>query len=419
MKKQMSNNLTDLNILPVNKTVVFYSPLEGKDVLVRTGTISEGSCFFHALLHAYSKDYISMNSTGRMKFVKKLRSSIAGRTDKERWETLSNGMIARIPFQENVNTILSDFYRYIKNPSKEGKTKSVRKVIRSVIDESNEKRDIESYSLITEMLPIDEAFEKNILPSAYEKCNESKVSECKKTVVRFSVKFYQKEFDKLIADDGDVIGKDKISLYIKKFEKLVREIVQEAEYSAYAEYIENLHDASMEVDSYTIGLISDKFNRDIYFIDSRTRMPYRDASKDNLKRRKSIIVIWTGGCHYEIVGRLMAGNRIQREFDYKDPLIKRLHTYLCYPERIPDEYPNLIHYLPKDIRKKIGYGVSDDEYSKSNKNNPKSSDEDEYEKSSDYEKSGSDSDSDPINSPLQKNKVSKISESSSDDDSDV
>ena len=326
-----------------------------------------------------------MNTNGRIKFVKKLRSSIAIRVDKEKWENLSNGVIAKIQFQENVNTILSDFYKYIKNSSKEGKTKSVRKVIRSVIHEDNEKNDIETYSLITEMLPLDQAFENDILPSAYKKCNDDSVSECKKTIVRLSVKFYEKEFAKL--NGSNIIGKGKILSYVNKFEKLIKEIVKEAEDSAYTEYIESLNDAIIEADSYTIGLISDKLNRDIYFIDSRTRMPYRDSGKDNLKKRTSIVVIWNGGCHYEIVGRLMAGNRIQREFEYKDPLIKCLYTYLCYPEKIPMEYPNLVEYMTKDIRKKIGYAVSDDYNSKSHKH---SSDDDDYEKSSEYEKSDSD-----------------------------
>ena len=71
----MNHQLETLRLLPVNKTVVFYSPIEGNDVLVRTGTIAEGSCFFHSLLHAYSKEYISMDIKVRMKFVKKLRSS--------------------------------------------------------------------------------------------------------------------------------------------------------------------------------------------------------------------------------------------------------------------------------------------------------------------------------------------------------
>ena len=81
----MSHNLAVLNILPVNKTVVFYSPLEGKDVLVRTGTISEGSCFFHAILHSYSNNYVTMNIEGRMKFVKRLRQSISQKVDKLNW----------------------------------------------------------------------------------------------------------------------------------------------------------------------------------------------------------------------------------------------------------------------------------------------------------------------------------------------
>lgn len=388
----MSSELARLTILPVNKTVVFYSPVEGKDVLVRTGTIAEGSCFFHALLHAYSNDYISMNINGRMKFVKRLRASIARKIDKERWESLSNGLIAKIPFQENVNTILSDFYRFIARGGT-GRTKSVRKVIRSVIHD--EKQDIEAYKLVAEMIPLDEGFEKSILPSAYEKCNESTLSECKKTVVKYSVKYYTKEFSKLEGQLED----ERIKFYIDKLEDLVKCVVDEGENSAYSEYIESLHDASMEVDSYTIGLISEKFNRDIYFIDGRTRMIYRDAGVTNLRKRKSIIVMWTGGCHYEIVGRLLPGNRIQREFDFKDSLIKRIYTYLCKPEKIPSMYPNLTPYLPKELRKKLQIDVSDSEEDRRSDRSERSDDdgryvssEEEYENSSAYEKSESDFD---------------------------
>ena len=152
------SQLKTLKLLPVNKTVVFYSPVEGKDVLVRTGTITDESCFFHALLHSYSKEYCTMDIKGRIKFVKKLRLSIARKIDKERWENLSNGLIAKIPFQENVITLLSDFYRYIER-GKSGRTKSVRRVIQSVIQD--EKQDLEAYKLVTEMIPNDSGFEKN------------------------------------------------------------------------------------------------------------------------------------------------------------------------------------------------------------------------------------------------------------------
>ena len=165
-KPNKMSNLAELTILPVNKTVVFYSPIEGKDVLVRTGTIAEGSCFFHALMHAYSKDYVTMNNDGRLKFIKKLRASISRKIDKSQWEKLSDGLISKVSFQENVNSILYEFYRFVKRGGV-GRTKSVRKVIRDLIN-----NDIESYKLVTEMVPFEEGFEKNILPTVYNKCKE-------------------------------------------------------------------------------------------------------------------------------------------------------------------------------------------------------------------------------------------------------
>lgn len=348
-----------LQLLPVNKTVVFYSPIEGKDVLVRTGTIGEGSCFYHALLHAYSKEYVSMDTRGRKKFVQRLRSSMARKVDKNRWESLSNGLIAKIPFQENINTILNDFYRFISR-GKTGRTKSVRKVIRDIIQKDNED-DIEAYKLVTEMVQLEDGFEKTILPIAYEKCSDDGISKCKKVILQTALNYYRKEFKQL---EGQ-LDQERINFYVSKLEKLVNSVVNEAETSSYSEYIESLQDATMEVDSYTIGLISEKFNRDIYFIDARNRMPYRDGENDNIKKRKAIIVMWTGGCHYEIVGKLLPGNIIKREFDFNDTLINRIYTYLYKPENIPDQYPNLISFLPKEIRNEIGIDVSDSEEDRS------------------------------------------------------
>lgn len=94
----MSNK--NIKRLPVNKTVVFNSPLEGDDdTLVRTGTIGEGSCFFHSVLYGCSKDYASQDRQNRMKIVERLRASIAGNITKESWEDMSGGLIAKIPYQ--------------------------------------------------------------------------------------------------------------------------------------------------------------------------------------------------------------------------------------------------------------------------------------------------------------------------------
>jgi hypothetical protein len=344
----MTNNLDKLNILPINKTAVFYSPLQNKDVLVRTGTIADGSCFFHAILHAYSKDYISMTTEDRIKYVKKLRVSIAKKIDKEKWENLSDGIISKISFEENVNKILSGFYAYIQNDSREC-TKSVKNIIRNIIDDNN-KNDSEVYRLICDMLPFTDTFEKKILPTAYKQSNKNKISECKQIVIQLSIEFYKKEFKNLLSSSTDKIGKDKVLLYIKKLEKLLEEVLKEAEDLSYVNYINSLQDSNVYVDSFTIQLISDKFNRDIYFIDSSTRMPYMNSSKNNLKKRKSIIIMWIGGCHYEIVGKLTDGNKIIREFQYDDQLVKTLYSYLCNQKVIP-KYSRLIP--KKEKNKKV------------------------------------------------------------------
>jgi hypothetical protein len=134
----------------------------------------------------------------------------------------------------------------------------------------------------------------------------------------------------------------------------------------------------MDVDSTTIGLISNYFDRDLYFIDGRTRLPYQNASYNNIKNRKSLIIMWTSGVHYEIVGRLKPDSRIARDFEFYDPLVMRIKTFLQHPNKIPEKYPELIPYLPKNYRQNIGINMSKVE-------------EDNY-KQSDYQESDNEDD---------------------------
>ena len=363
--------MAKLSILPVNKTVVFYSPIEGKDVLVRTGTIPDGTCFYHSLLHGYSKDYVSMDEKGRKKLVSRLRGSITNKVDRERWEKLSGGVVAKIPFQENVLTLLTDFYRHIQQ-DKSGRTKIVRNIIRKVM----KKGDDNTYKLVLEMIPLTE-FEKNILPEIYDKCAEESISTCKDKIVEGAKVFYEKMF----ADMGNKVDSKRANYCVGKLVTLIEEVVNEAEDEAFKDYITNLKDTSIVVDQYTIGLIANRFNRDIFFLDSHTRMPYQKGGVEHINERKTLILLWTGGVHYEVVGRLLPGNRIQREFSADDPLVTRIRTFLCHPERVPKDYPNLVPFLPKQHRRNIGMKSQSKSRSRSDSEYEPSSDEDSDEDS--------------------------------------
>lgn len=382
----MAKHFDKLKRLPVNKTVVFWTPIEGEDVMVRTGTIAEGSCLFHAALHSYSKDYVSMDRRGRMEFVHRLRASLAGKVDREIWEDMGGGLIAKIPFQENVNNILVNFYRFLNNDS-EARGSSTRRVIKKLVGENES--ELELYKLVKELIPIDTGFEQKILPNAYKKTEDSKISDCCVKIIDETILFLNnREEIKSISN--------KKAKYIRDITiKFIKEVLEEAEVSAFKNYVSGLRNVSVNVDTYTIGLISDRFNRDIYFIDGRNRMPYNNTSTtENLKGRKSMILLWINENHYEIVGRLLPGNRIQREFSHDDPIIKKLYTFLIKPEEIHEKFPDLVPYIPQEYRDKlpshIQFPYSDEEDCNKKSHSPSlSSESDLYYDSESYNNSDS------------------------------
>jgi hypothetical protein len=341
-----SQQLSKLTVLPLNKTVVFYSPIEGRDVLVRTGTLSEGNSFVHAIFHAYSKDYVQMEKKGRMKLVSKLYSKISDKFLVKRWEDASTSVVTQVPFQENISELLADFYRFIAK-EKDCKTKNGKKMIKTLL---RDKKDLETYQIICEIISEDD-IEKKLLPAAYEKCTDQTIEKCRELIRDTFKSFVDSALNKL----GKGLEKSKRQFLTDKTIALCDAITEHAEQSAYKKFSKSLKDVSITVDPFTIGILAEKFNRDIYFIDSRTRMPYLFGNKENIKGRKSIVVMWVGGIHYEIVGKLLPGNRIQRQFEKDDPLVKRINTFLYRPENVAEQYPNLIHYLSKDDRTKIGF----------------------------------------------------------------
>lgn len=348
---------SDLSILPVNKTTVFYSPIEGgKDVLVRTGTIPTGNCFYHSLLHAYSRDYVSMDDKERKKIVSKLRRSLPGQVNHHKWKKMSSSITAKISFQNNVISLLKDFYRYIQK-GKKGRTNNIHQVIRNVIKKDD---DDEWYKIILEMVPITQ-FENEILPTVYDRSPKSSISDCQREISSETKRYYKKIFESM---KNSIESKRKHTC-VKKLLHMINSITDEADKMAYKEYKYNIKNTSITVDYHTIKAISDRFDRDIYFINSKTRMPYNNGGKDLLKNRKSIIIMWTGDLHYEVIGRLLPGNRVQREFSKNDPLIKKIYTFLYKPEKVVKKYPNLIPYLPEKYRNKNNNSSSSREYNSS------------------------------------------------------
>jgi hypothetical protein len=371
-------------MLSVNKSVVFYSPTEGEDVLVRTGTIGEGSCLFHALLHAYSKDYASMDRKGRMKFVRRLRASMAGKVNTESWEDMGGGVISKVPYQENVHNILHNLYNSIEK-SGNVRGRSTRRVIKKLSTDDKKMSGI--YQILTELLSFN-LLTSDILPRAYDRTQNDRISQCNIAVIEEALDYLRG------LDEMKQLDDKKVAYIESKISELLSVVLKEAKNSAYRAYIKGLERVSEDVDTYTIEFISDRFNRDVYFLDGTRRLPYNTCpTTGNIKGRKSMVVLWVGGNHYEIVGRLLPGNRIQREFPSDDEFINRIRTFITEPEKIKELYPDLVEHLPREYQSESPKRRSTNKDSVTRDSDEDVDDSDRYYDSSDQGSTGSESES--------------------------
>lgn len=362
----MSKDFGKLKQLPVNKTVVFKSPIEDEDddVLVRTGVISDSSSFFHSIMHAYSKEYSSMDEKGMVKLVRRLRSSLAGKIDRKSWEEMDEGLIAKIPFQENVSDIILNCYRFLTDDQK-ARGASTHRVIKTLV--KDDESILESYKLITKLIPY-KTFENNILQNVYRKNEKQKISDLCDEII-FEINYYLKT-KKYILQENFLFLSDITN-------KFIEVVLQEAQDESFKNYVEGSNNLTDCINTYTVNIVSKRFNRDIYFLDGKHRLPYNNSSStDHIKGRKSIILIWLGGDKYEVVGRLLPGNRIQRDFDHDDIIIEKLYTFLVKPEKLSKKFPNLVEYLPEDYKKKSSSSDEDETETSDSQDGENNSDSD-------------------------------------------
>lgn len=383
---------TENAILPVNKTIVYYSPCENDDILVRTGTIADNSCFFHSLLHAYSRDYVSRDKKGRTELVTRLRKTLENTITAKQWEDISSSMVVKIPFQEVVQKLISDLYRYVLQ-NKKGKTRHGRTIIRKVVKTEN---DSKTYSIIFEMVSQKEL--EKIIGSVYNNSGDLPLSKVKDIILQEVKKYYKT----LIENMGQKYKNNKqLKFCLEKLITMMFIILDEADEYARNEYVTSIKDTNGSIDNQTLEMMSNHLNRDIYILDSDTGLPLDNHSKEYIKKRKSIILLWLEKQHYEVVGKLVSEHTVQRQFSSKDPLITKLKTLICDPNAVFDKYPEIAPYLTKETRKKYKNTRKDSEEQRSRESKEKERSEqyesdEHYEPSSSIEKSesGSDDESD-------------------------
>jgi hypothetical protein len=95
-----------LNVIQPNEVRYFYSSLHPN--LARTGTIGDGSCFFHAMAWSLEPTYPDMDTTEKIKMVNSIRKLTSKSLDVDAFKKLGKGSIYRLLMTEAISECIDD-----------------------------------------------------------------------------------------------------------------------------------------------------------------------------------------------------------------------------------------------------------------------------------------------------------------------
>ena len=281
--------------------------------LVRTGTISEGSCFLHSVLKGLNKDnYSSMSKSEKLKYNKQLIEEISESLSLDYYK---NDMISvsSMRLSLKLNDFLKILYNFIENPEEFLKKNKSRKFLVNIINSNNI-----VFKMITTVMSMDEFV--SIIQTPFVTSSHT----IDEYIKNYSSSLYQFFLQKLneeevkLTEDRTEICKTKI----KRFVESICEFIVEQQFKKYKQ---ELKTTSEWANDSMFQLISDYLNADIYFIDVNKRDVYTDHL---IKRnRPSVVVGWINQSHFENIGVLEDKN-IKRLFEPDHPLISKIRENL-------------------------------------------------------------------------------------------
>ena len=294
----MFNELLFLNN---NKTVVFNSPIEGDDCLVRIG--NKNSSFLHAFLNAYSLKYTSMDDKEKIDFAKSIETKLSKKLVNDFQNNTKD-------FKDNCEKILSYFYNITTD--NEINFNNEYKLINKFF-ENVEMKNV--YKLIFEIISIESL--KKVFSDSLKSDIVNKINNLLETT----------EVLKIIDT--------KKSEYIKQIlNKIVNNIIEQSEHINTKNNLKQFDLISLN--PFSLNFVSNYFDRNIYFIHPKTRLPYKKIEYEYLEDRKSILLLSYEDNKYENVGKLLIKNAIQREFNSDDIIIEETKKIFRLLNRSPD-----------------------------------------------------------------------------------
>jgi hypothetical protein len=308
--------------LSVDETRKFDTPLY-KNV-VRTGTVGDGSCLFHAILKGLDPEYSALSVSEKRKYIKKFRQELAQNITLDYYKHKLN-VISRLNLDLELTKFFEVFYKFIEDPSTflKGENKLFSKII------SNNTL---AYQIITTVIPLSDLISIRDLTTVSGSIDVDEYTQ--KLYQEVSTVFTReiKEFD---------IDEEKVEICQEKLKELIFQVCEYLIDKEFKEYIRDLMNVSEWGGDYMLQLISNNMDIDIYFINVNTKQLYNRGCDDVVSgKRRAVVIGWIDDSHFESIGVSPSGKTsdIQRVFEPDHPFIEKLRSLsTCKKESKKDE----------------------------------------------------------------------------------
>ena len=337
-----------LTKLIFNKTIVFNTPIECDNVpLVRTGGIESNEneplfSLINCLLHANIKKYGSMKDEERKTKIQKIKQDV--------YEKIKNGDVKKNIelFLNNFKENLTNFNIYL-NSNHYYATEFASEVNKSLNEKLLRNGNIEQidlYKLLYEIVTID-SFKKILKNTELKWGDECCILSFKKIFLKEMLRFlsYQDFFDDLEKSKTDFITKTLMTMV----NTIIDISFSNVKITGKENFITN------DLDVSKINILSEYFDCNIIFVDSEDRIPFLIGNKHDVSDKKKYTLVFSfEQKHFEIIGKLLTDDRIQRNFMPYEEIVKKIKFYLKRIDKDePVEEPKAIEKEPVEEPKAI------------------------------------------------------------------
>lgn len=299
--------------LEISKSVPLLLPTYTKCKFVRTGVPRDNHLsFIHCLLHASFNDYSMKSLQNKNEMAVLVKDKIAKGITKNDWEHF--GSEWRDKFEDLLIRTTEQLYAHLKlSNAGAQKSKTVRRIFERIV----KNKDVDKYMPVYQILLKEIKFSNfsTIYRKCFDECSSKAFDDCKDTILLSCMYLITK-----ILRNVDIAEKKK-ETFSEKFIFLVKTILSEVENEIVEKVRKEIYEANTPFNVHILKTIADKFERDIYFIDSNSLLPTVPACWSNKGNRHFVILMMIGSS-YEVVGRVVDdSNKVQRSFPPNDPLV--------------------------------------------------------------------------------------------------